>query len=201
VNDERLGIFGGTFDPPHIGHLILAEEARAQLNLSRVLWVLTAGPPHKEGHSITPLSYRIEMVMGAIRDDPCFELSRVDIDRPAPHYSADTMRIVADAHPHKELVYLMGGDSLRDILRWHEPLMFVDRCDAIGVMHRPGGRIDLAEIERSIPGISNKINFIEALRLEISSSEIRLRIREGRPFRYYLPKTVFEYITLHKLYR
>jgi len=201
VKAERLGIFGGTFDPPHIGHLILADEARVQLNLSKVLWVLTAGPPHKEGHTITPLSARIEMVLGAIHNDPFFELSRVDIDRPAPHYSVDTVQIVADAHPEMELVYLMGGDSLGDILNWHQPRTFVDRCDAIGVMYRPGGKIDLADIGRSIPAIGNKIHFIDAPLLEISSSEIRMRIREGRPFQYYLPKSVFEYIKLHNLYR
>lgn len=201
MNAKRLGIFGGTFDPPHTGHLVLAEEAQAQLNLWKVFWVLTAGPPHKVGHSITPLCDRINMVLGAIRDNPYFELSRVDIDRPPPHYSVDTLQFVADAHPQMELVYLMGGDSLRDFPRWHEPRTFVDRCDVIGVMQRPGGRIDLADIERDIPGISNKIQYIETPQLEISSSEIRSRIHEGRPYRYYLPQPVFDYITLHNLYR
>ncbi|MCX8025419.1 MAG: adenylyltransferase/cytidyltransferase family protein, partial [Thermanaerothrix sp.] len=91
---SRLGIFGGTFDPPHVGHLILASEAADQLHLDRVLWVLTPDPPHKRGQPITPLAIRLKLVMAAIQEDPLFELSRVEIDRPGPHYAVDTLRIL-----------------------------------------------------------------------------------------------------------
>ena len=112
---ERLGIFGGTFDPPHVGHLILAMEAYDQLKLDRVLWVLAPNPPHKLGKKITDLDIRIEMVKAAINSDPMFEFSRVDIDRPGPHFVLDTMRILHEQKPDDELVFLMGGDSLHDL--------------------------------------------------------------------------------------
>jgi len=140
---QRLGIFGGTFDPPHIGHLILAAEAHSQLSLDRVLWVLTFYPPHKTEQSISPLSDRLDMVLAAISDDPRFELSRVDIDRPAPHYAVDTVRLLKETCPQSELVYLMGGDSLKSLPYWYKPLEFVAGCHSLGVMRRPGDQINL----------------------------------------------------------
>ncbi len=107
----RLGVFGGTFDPPHLGHLILAAEAQGQLQLSRLLWVLAAAPPHKEGQEITALNHRRQMVRLAIADNPGFELSTVDIDRPGPHYTADMLRLLRDAHPGEQIILVIGGDS------------------------------------------------------------------------------------------
>src|SRR4030042_4938152 len=101
----RLGIFGGTFDPPHVGHLILADEARVQLGLERVLWVLTPNPPHKMDQAITPLVDRLDMLRAALGDALHFELSRVDIDRPPPHYAVDTVRLLRRHHPDDTLVY------------------------------------------------------------------------------------------------
>lgn len=195
-----LGIFGGTFDPPHLGHLILAAEAQAQLELVRVLWVLTAGPPHKQGLPITPINHRLDLLVAAVGDNPCFEISRVDIDRLPPHYAVDTVRLLAKAHPEDELVYLMGGDSLRDLPSWHQPEQFVEVCSKIAVMRRPGDRINLRGLERRYPHISEKLRFIDAPLLNISSSEIRLRISEGRPFHYYIPPAVYELIRARNLY-
>ncbi len=197
----RIGIFGGTFDPPHLGHLILAAEAFDQLSLSRLLWVLTPDPPHKQGNLITPLEYRLEMVKAAIRDDPAFELSSVEIDRPGPHYALDTVDLLAEKYPRDELVYLIGGDSLHDLPTWHRPQDFLRACQALGVMRRPGDVIDLASIEARLPGVSAKVEFIEAPLLEISSSQIRQRVAGGRPFRYYLQESVFRIIQSHRLYR
>ena len=143
---QTIGIFGGTFDPPHLGHLILAAEAYAQLGLERCLWVLTPDPPHKQGQSITPLKHRLAMLKLAIAGDPQFELSTVDLDRPGPYYAVDTVKILAAQIPGANLVYLMGGDSLRDLPKWHLPADFVDACHAIGVMRRPGDDIDLPDL-------------------------------------------------------
>ncbi len=107
---ELLGLFGGTFDPPHIGHLILASEAYAQLGLERLLWVLTPDPPHKQGQTISALEQRLAMVKLAIQDNPDFQLSTVELDRPGPHFALDTVRIIAEQNPACDLVYLMGGD-------------------------------------------------------------------------------------------
>ena len=106
----RLGVFGGTFDPPHIGHLILAAEALDQLQLDKVLWLLTPFPPHKISQSITPLLQRLQMLQAALVDEPRFELSRLDIDRPPLHYAVDTLALLRQNVPSAQLVYLMGED-------------------------------------------------------------------------------------------
>lgn len=196
----RLGVFGGTFDPPHLGHLILAMECRWQLHLDRVLWVLTPTPPHKHGHPVTPLDARLELVRAAIQSDPGFELSTVEIDRPPPHYAADTLGLLQAQFPAAELVYLMGGDSLNDLPDWHTPQVFVTRTAEIGVMRRPGDQHDLDSLERVLPGLTAKVRFVEAPLLEISSSKIRARLVEGAPYRYYLPEKVFALITSRKIY-
>ncbi len=198
---QTIGIFGGTFDPPHLGHLILAAEAHAQLGLDRLLWVLTPDPPHKQGQSIASLNHRLAMVRLAIDGDPQFELSTVDMDRPGPHYALDTVRIIAKQNPRAELIYLMGGDSLRDLPLWHRPVDFLAACHVIGVMRRPGDAIDLPSLEKKIPGLPDKVRFVEAPLLEIAAHEIRARVAGGRPFRYFLPPGVFAYIAGHNLYR
>jgi len=197
----RLGIFGGTFDPPHIGHLVLASEALDQLNLDHVLWVLTLNPPHKLDQDLTPLEYRLEMVCAAIGTDPSFEFSRVEIDRPPPHFAVDTMHFLGNQYPGAELIYLMGSDSLENLHLWHKPIEFVEQCHGIGVMRRPGVSFDMASLEAKIPDIKSKIWFIDTSLIGISASEIRTRISENRPYRYYLPPSVFKIIEDLKLYR
>jgi len=197
----RLGIFGGTFDPPHLGHLILASEACAQLQLSRLLWVLTPTPPHKRNQSITSLEHRRAMLELALADDPAFELSLVEINRPGPHYTVDTIHLIAEENPQAALILLIGGDSLRDLPTWHRPQELVAACHEIGVMRRPGAVTDLAALEASLPGIRSKVRFVEAPLLEIASREIRRRIAQGLPFRYYLPPRVYQYILEHQLYQ
>jgi len=196
----RLGIFGGTFDPPHLGHLILAAEALDQLNLEQVLWVLTPEPPHKQGQNRQPMEDRLEMLHIAISEYPQFLLSRVDIERPPPHYAVDTVRLLARQHPQAELVYLIGGDSLHDLPEWHKPVELVQAASYLGVMRRPNDDADLPTLEQRIPGLSRKILRIDAPLLEISSSEIRQRIAAGRPFRHYIPVGVYFLIRERRLY-
>jgi nicotinate-nucleotide adenylyltransferase len=198
---ERIGVFGGTFDPPHLGHLILASEARAQLRLDRLLWVLTSIPPHKLGQPITSVEDRLKMLQIALADEPAFEISRVDMDRPGPYYSADTMRLLRQANAEAALVFLIGEDSLRDLTTWHEPARLVAECDEIGVMKRPGVQMDLSSVEAIIPGLAARVRFVDAPLLEIASHEIRRRAAEGRPFRYFVPVGVYEYIEQRQLYK
>lgn len=198
---QTIGIFGGTFDPPHLGHLILAAEAYAQLGLDRLLWVLTPDPPHKQGQFLTPLKHRLAMVRLAIDGDPQFKLSSVDIDRPGPQFVVDTVKIIAEQNPGAILVYLMGGDSLRDLPLWHRPADFVAACNLIGVMRRPGDAINLPSLENKFPGLTAKLRLVEAPLLDIAAHEIRARIAGGRPFRYFLLPGVYAYITRHNLYR
>lgn len=190
----KTGIFGGTFDPPHIGHLILAAEAYYQLGLDRLLWVLTPEPPHKIGQPITPVSQRLLMLETALAENPTFEISRAEIDRPAPHYAVDTMHLLRQEYPEEKLYYVMGGDSLADLPSWRQPQAFLAACDGLGVMCRPGRQVDLAALEPLLPGLSGKVYFIEAPLLEISSRQLRRRLREGRPYRYYLSPAVYRLI-------
>jgi len=197
---ERIGLFGGTFDPPHIGHLILASEAQYQLELTRLLWTLTPEPPHKQDQPITPIEHRLAMVNLAIADNPSFELSRLELDRPGPHYTLDTIKLVAEQNPDAEIVPVIGGDSLHDLPTWHHPQELLYAAHWIGVMRRPGESANLEELERELPGISSKVHYVDAPLLEIASREIRSRIADGRIFRYYLPDPVYHYINQHHLY-
>ena len=197
---KKLGLFGGTFDPPHLGHLILASEAQHQLALDYVLWVLTPEPPHKSGHMISAWQTRMQLLETAISPDPGFAISRVEIDRPPPHYAFETVRLIKQAYPDNELVYLMGGDELRDLATWKQPADFLATCDGIGVMRRPADAVDLLALEREFPGVTEKIFFLAAPLIEISASEIRRRIGAGQPVRYFLPQAVYDLILKQKLY-
>jgi len=201
MSTNRIGLFGGTFDPPHLGHLILASEAQSQLELDRLLWILTPEPPHKQDQEITPVEDRLAMVQLAIADNAAFELSRVELDRPGPHYTLDTIKLISQQNPGSDIVPVIGEDSLRDLPSWHEPQQIVYACHWIGVMRRPNDESNLDELERELPGISSKIHYVDAPLLEIASREIRSRIASGRSVRYYLPTAVNEYIEHHHLYQ
>lgn len=199
-HSNHIGIFGGTFDPPHIGHLILAAEAYAQLSLERLLWVLTPDPPHKQGQHITNIDTRLTLLQAALEDNPAFEISTVDIERPGPHFALDTVKILRRNFPSKKLVYLMGGDSLRDLPSWYCHHDLINEIAVLGVMRRPGDEIDLESLEMNLPGLHNKVHFIEAPLLTIAASDIRQRIIEGRPYRYYLQPSVYKIIKQCRLY-
>lgn len=200
MSPDRIGLFGGTFDPPHLGHLILASEAQSQLELDRLLWILTPEPPHKQEQRLTPVEDRLAMVNLAIEDNPAFELSRVELDRPGPHYTVDTIKIVSEQNPGADIVPIIGGDSLRDLPTWHESQQIVYACHWIGVMRRPNDKSNLDELERKLPGIRSKVHYVDAPLLEIASHEIRSRIATGKSVRYYLPPAVNDYIEQHHLY-
>jgi nicotinate-nucleotide adenylyltransferase len=196
----RTGILGGTFDPPHVAHLVLASEALYQLQLDRVLWVPTPNPPHKRGWDITPVHIRVDLVQAAIDGEPRFELSRVDVDRPPPHYALDTLGLLHGQHPQDDLFFLIGADSLHDLPTWHLPVELVSACDGIGVMRRPGAEFDLTRLEVQLPGLKERLRFVDAPLLEISARDIRLRASRGRPYRYLIPAGVWNLIQDYNLY-
>jgi nicotinate-nucleotide adenylyltransferase len=200
IEKKKFGIFGGTFDPPHLGHMILAQEALYQLNLSQIFFVLTANPPHKQGHIISPVKSRLKLLQAAIKDNSNFALSMVDIDRPPPYYSIDTVKILANQYKNAIWIYLMGADSLVDLPKWHDPVGFVRECDGLGVVKRPEFQIDLEKLDQSIPGIKAKVQFIDTPLLEIASSEIRFRVRNSLPYKYFVLPAVHEMIVKLKLY-
>ncbi len=196
----RLGVFSGTFDPPHLGHLLLAEEARWQLQLDRVLWVLTPVSPFKTDQEISPVEQRLMLLERAVALDPAFEVSRVEIDRPAPQYTVDTLRLIKEQYLPDALIYLIGGDAIAELPRWYRPQELVAIVDEIGVMRRPADDLDLSRLLEALPELSEKIRFVDAPLLEISSTEIRRRIREGKPYRFFLPEQVAEVIEQEGFY-
>lgn len=193
------GVFGGTFDPPHLGHLILADEARMSLGLERVLWVVTGDPPHKSDRSISPAEIRWEMVRAAIKDMPAFRLSSVDLDRPGPHYAVDTLDALR-LQGFERLAYIMGSDSLHDLPSWHQPEAFVAACDVIGVMRRPGVGLDLDQLEDQLPGVRGKVKLFEAPFIGISGHDVRQRVHDGRAFWYLVLPRVGAVIEKNGLY-
>lgn len=200
MSRTRIGVFGGTFDPPHIGHLILACEACEALSFETLLWILTPVPPHKLNQTITSLEHRLEMLRLAIANEESFEVSRVEIDRPGPHYTVETMQLLTEQYPSANLILLIGGDSLRDLPTWHQPAELVTACHEIGVIRRPDDAVDLSAWEQQVPGMGTKVRFVDAPLLDISSRAIRRRAREKLKFRYYLTPPVYEYIIKHNLY-
>ena len=197
----RIGIFGGTFDPPHVGHLILAEECRTQVARDLLLWVVTDNPPHKRYVNISPIEDRVKLVQKAITGNDAFALSRVDIDRPSPHFAIDTVNILKQEYPGAQFFYLMGGDSLHDLPTWNRPQDFIETCDGIGVMRRHADQVDLASLEEVLPGISKKVLIVDAPILEISSKQIRQRISDDQGFRYYLRDAVYKAVLEMGLYK
>ena len=194
------GVFGGTFDPPHLGHLILAEAGRHALGLDKVLWVVTGQQPLKQAVR-TPVEIRLELVQAAIAGNPAFEASRADIDRPGPHYSVGTLAWLRARMPAATFAYLMGEDSLRDLPKWHEPQAFVLACDAIGVMERSGADPDLTDLEAMIPGLRARVRFFRAPNVDIASHDLRRRVRDGEAIRYLVPDGVARIIFDRGLYR
>jgi nicotinate-nucleotide adenylyltransferase len=197
-----IGVFGGTFDPPHIGHRILAHEAVLELGLDRILWVVTGDPPHKPDQVISPARLRVEMVHLITDTEASFELSRVELDREPPHYAVDTLRLLRSQWPDSKLVYLMGGDSLMELPSvWHQPQEFVQEVDQLGVMRRSSMQIDLEWLSGQLPGVESKVHLFTTPRIEVSSSLIRQRARTGVEYKHFLTQDVGEFVARQELYR
>ncbi len=196
----RAGLLGGTFDPVHIGHLILAEEARDQLNLSVVYFVPAGDPPHKRDRRLVPVGQRVRMAELAVAGNACFQVSRVDADRPGPHYTIDMVNIVKQQMPPGgELYFLMGYDSLAELPTWHKPQELVAACHLVALT-RHAVPLDWDYLEAQLPGIHERVTLLDMPELEIASHQIQARIREGRSIRYLAPDKVCAYIKKNGLY-
>ena len=198
VGVGRIGVLGGTFDPIHYGHLAAAEEARAKLSLREVIFVVAGLPPHKLDEEITPAEHRYAMVELAIASNPYFSLSRIDIDRPGPSYTVDTIALLRQQRT-EEIYFIMGMDALMEIDTWHQPQRLIQLCRLVAV-ERPDFVPDLGRLEAAVPGIAARTEIIEMPQLEISSTDLQRRVREGLPIKYQLPPQVEEYIYQHRLY-
>lgn len=196
----RIGIFGGTFDPIHIGHLILAEEAWFQLQLDQVCFVPVGDPPHKQQRQVTPVKHRLTMVQLAIGDNKHFFCSHLDAGRPGPHYTVDLVRLLQEEWQNKaKLFFLIGLDSLRDLPTWYEPEWLVANCHLVA-FSRPDVQLDWSTLEEAIPGLRQRITLLSMPPLTIASRLIRSRVQSGHPIRYQVPRLVEEYIKSHSLY-
>ncbi len=197
---RRVGILGGTFDPPHIAHLVMADQAQTQLHLERVLFVPAGQPPHKLDRIVTHASHRIAMTQQAIAGRSDWELARVDVDRPGPHYTADMLGLMRELYPGDELYLIVGSDSLRDLLTWYAPKRVVSQA-RLAVMRRPGAEADLPRLEAGLPGITSRLDWVEAPLLDISSHDIQRRVCAGMSIRYLVPEAVERYIAEQGLYQ
>ncbi|RLT32258.1 MAG: nicotinate (nicotinamide) nucleotide adenylyltransferase [Chloroflexi bacterium] len=196
----RIGIFGGTFDPIHIGHLILAEEAWFQLGLDRVYLVPAGDPPHKQLRRLAGVEHRIRMAQLATADSDYIRVSRVDADRPGPHYTADMVRLVRERVDSRvELYFLMGMDSMGDLPNWREAQWLVENCRLVA-LSRHDVQIDWDRLNAALPGVQEKVIILDMPELEIASNIIQRRVRTGQPIRYQVPRLVERYIHEHKLY-
>lgn len=184
----RIGLLGGTFDPPHMGHLVMASEARWQLGLDRVLLVPAAAPPHKPAGPELAADDRARLVERAIAEDPWLELSRLELERPGLSYTVDTLAAMRAAEPGAALWFILGADQLLALGTWHRPERIVELA-RLAVVPRGGhGREELeAAAEELAPG---RVDWVLAPEIGISSSQIRRRIATGRPIRYLVPAVV-----------
>ena len=197
----RRGLFGGTFDPPHMGHLVMAEAARSQLGLHEVIFMPAAQPPHKQGKKICATEQRVAMVRHAIADNEDFTLSTFEASRKGPNYTTETMRLLREEWGDRvELFFIMGLDSLVDLPLWYKPQQLIELVK-LAVIARPGYHADMDTLERLLPGISKRVFFAHAPLIGISSTDIRKRVQEGQSIRYLVPREVEKYIERWGLYR
>jgi nicotinate-nucleotide adenylyltransferase len=196
----RLGVLGGTFNPPHIGHLICAQEAHAQLGLDRVVLIPVSSPPHKELADDPGPEVRVELCRRAVGDDERFEVSTIEVERGGPSFTVDTLRELHERRPEDQLTFIAGGDMARSLPSWREPEEVVALAE-LGVAAREGvGREDIRVSLRGLAG-PERVTFFDMPRVDVSSSMIRARVAEGRPIRYLVPDAVAALIAEQGLYR
>jgi len=195
-----IGVLGGTFDPIHQGHLVIAADAQAYLHLEKVLFIPAYRPPHKPRNSYSAFEHRVRMVELAIASNPHFELSPIEAQRPGPSYTVDTLRdLKAELGADVEIYLIIGMDSLADILTWHKPAELLTLCRIV-VAERAGYHVDLEPLEEGLPGLRDNLVLIDTPELSISSSDLQHRVQVGLPIRYQVPRSVERYIYEHKLY-
>ncbi len=202
---RRVGILGGTFDPIHYGHLVIAEEVYAALNLAEMVFVPAGQPPHKPGNIVSDARHRLAMLELAIASNPHFTISLVDLDRPGPSYTVDTLRLLREQWGAQTAIYfVIGGDSLEELLNWYERARILEQLAHLVAICRPGyneATDHLEWLEARLPGIRARLINVPAPQLDISATDLRTRVAEGRPIKYQTPEAVEQYILQQGLYR
>lgn len=196
----RIGVFGGTFDPLHNGHLVLAEQCREQCHLDEVWFVPAAIPPHKQDLAISTAKTRCDMIEFGIAGNPQFKLSRLELDRPGLSYTVTTLERIRDEDPTRELFLLVGADSIRDLPTWRQPDRIQQLATIVAVNR---GRAAPTESQRQAlqPTVADRIQFVGMPGIDISATDIRQRVFDGRSIRYLVPRAVESYILQQRLYR
>ena len=200
ATEERIGVFGGTFDPVHLGHLVAAADLQSALCLDLVLFVPAGRPPHKTSAIISDDLDRLAMLRLAIAGNPRFAIDTTDIDRTELSYTVELLtRLSARLHP-ADLWFLMGEDSLRDLPGWRDPNR-IARQARIGVARRPGVDLDLPAVLAAVPDAAGRIDLVDSPLIDISATDLRARVAAGRTISYQVPTAVEQYISEHRLYR
>jgi len=195
----RVGILGGAFNPPHIGHLVCAQEALIQLELDTLVWVPVGEAPHRELQEDPGPEARLEMVELAIGDDERFTASRIEIDREGPSYTLDTLDELHKQSSKDELFLILGGDQAAALATWHEPEKVLERATLAVFERMSWGRNAIVIKIGRMPG-AERVRYLDMPMIQVSSSAIRRRVRDGVPIRYLVPDKVVEYIATHELY-
>jgi nicotinate-nucleotide adenylyltransferase len=195
----RVGILGGAFNPPHVGHLVCAQEALVQLELAKVVFMPVGEAPHRELQADPGAEVRLELVELAVADDDRFELSRLEIDRAGPSYTADTLRELREKSPDDELFLILGGDQAAALPDWHEPEIVLSLA-TVAVVERTNWSRNAIGIKIGRLRGAERIRYLDMPLMQISSSAIRRRVAEGRPIRYLVPDKVASYIEAKGLY-
>ncbi len=196
----RLGILGGTFDPPHFGHLKMAEAALSQLRLDKILVAPVGVQPLKPNTPASAPEDRARMVELAIAPYPQFELSRADLDRPGPHYTVDLLAIIQAQYPRAALWFIMGEDSLRDLLRWRDPARLLELA-RLAVLRRSSGDTPAwTDLLAALPRLPDRVDWLDQAEIDISASDIRQRLILGQSIEHLVPAAVIDYLTTQHLY-
>lgn len=197
----NIGVMGGTFDPIHRGHLVIAEEVRVRLNLAEILFVPAGQPCLRTNSPVSAVEHRVQMVRLAIADKACFKLSTVEVERAGPSYTVDTVaQLKRQLGARDGLFFILGWESLAQLPQWKEPSRLIKMCHLV-VVPRPGfSAPDINSLEAAIPGLSQRIIQLDTSRIDISASQIRGHVSQGLPIHHLVPEPVERYIGEHKLY-
>jgi nicotinate-nucleotide adenylyltransferase len=199
----RIGIFGGTFDPPHAGHLILAEYCREAASLDEVWFLPSYVPPHKTDRGLSRFEHRCDMVALATTGQPAFRVEPIEKELPPPSYTVHTLEELRVRHPEHTFVLVIGGDSLRDLPTWYQPGKLLDLAEVVAVA-RPGVTMPMAAELAAALGVGEskvRLQVVDCPLIDIASRELRQRVKDGRTIRYVVPRAVEEFIRERKLYR
>ena len=198
----RLGLFGGTFDPVHAGHLLLAEQCREQCALDELWFVPAGSPPHKQGAAISSGNTRAEMLELALAGHPQFMVNRMELGRAGTTFTVDTLQQLYDEDPSREMFFLIGTDSLADLPTWREPDRIAELATIVAVNRGDRAAPDLEALKETIgEAVMSRIQFVTMPGIDLSATDIRRRVQDGASIRFMVPRAVEVYISEHGLYR